>query len=98
MTLVTAPPTWLVRGWQENYDKPASFIITAGTHSGGRALRQGLATAYTVTDKQDMKYIPNGTYRLTAWVKSSGRQSTAQMRVLNHGTAERSQAICTQAA
>lgn len=97
VTPVTAPPTWLVPGWQENYDKPASFIITAGTHSGGRALRQGLATAFTVTDKQDLKYMPNGTYRLTAWVKSSGGQSTAQMRVLNHGSAERSQAIGTQA-
>ncbi len=94
---LTNPPTSLVSGWQENYDKSASNIIVTGAHSGTRALRQGLASAYTVTDKQDLRYIPNGTYQLTAYVKCSGGQSQAVMRVLNQGAAEIDQNIGTLA-
>jgi hypothetical protein len=38
--------------------------------------------------KQHLQYIPNGTYSLTAMVKSSGGQTEAAMRVLNQSSTE----------
>lgn len=93
----TNPPLSLVSGWQEWGTASASNIITTNPRSGTRALRQGQATSYTVSTKQDLKYIPNGTYRLTAYVKSSGGQSQAVLRVLNYGGTERVQDIGAQA-
>jgi hypothetical protein len=48
-----------------------------------------------VTTKQNLKFIPNGTYRLTARVKSSGGQTQALMRVLNYGGTERTVTLPT---
>jgi hypothetical protein len=76
-------------GWLENYDKSASSLVTDDFYNGTRSLIQTAASNFTVTTKQNLKFIPNGTYRLTARVKSSGGQSTAAMRALNSGTAEK---------
>lgn len=85
------PPLWVVSGWQEAYDKAASYLVESGAHSAPRALHLGVndGTPYTVTTKQDLTGLPNGTYKLTAWVYSSGGQNEARMRVLNFGGAER---------
>jgi beta-glucanase (GH16 family) len=87
-TTASYPGYSVVPGWIENFDKAASTIEDTDVHDGTRALRQSSTTSFVVTDKQNLTAIPNGTYTLTAWVKSSGGLSSAVMRVLNHGSAE----------
>lgn len=78
-------------GWLEYKDVDSSSIYmgSAYAHSGSNTLwHHNETAAYTVTTKQNVENIPNGTYTLTAWIKSSGGQSQAMMRVLNHGGLE----------
>ena len=82
-------PLWIPGGWIEGYDKPASAISEADHYDGTRSLLHQSTSAYLVTTKQNLTYLPNGSYTLSAWVKSSGGQSQARMRVLNSGVAER---------
>jgi hypothetical protein len=42
-------------------------------------------TDYTATMSQNITNIPNATYTLTAWVKSSGGQNSAAIAVKNFG-------------
>ena len=84
------PPAWI-----ENYDKSASNMVTDDFYNGSRALVQMSTAAYQVTTKQNLKFIPNGTYRLTARVKSSGGQAQALMRILNFGGSERNLTLPT---
>ncbi|MDH7973916.1 glycoside hydrolase family 16 protein [Sphingomonas sp. AR_OL41] len=88
-TPVSTFALWNPPAWIENYDKAASYLVTDDFSNGTRSLIQTAAANFTVTTKQNLKFIPNGTYRLTARVKSSGGQSQAAMRVLNSGVAER---------
>ncbi|OCT13093.1 hypothetical protein A8709_20295 [Paenibacillus pectinilyticus] len=74
--------------WIETYDKDASFMTTTDTHTGTRALKHAKSSDYLVTTKQNLNGIANGTYQLSAWVKSSGGQSQSMMRVLNYGGPE----------
>ncbi len=87
------PGAWLVPGWIESDDRPASQIATDDVVNGGRSLLHTGTSAYSVTTKQDLTGIPDGRYTLTAWVKSSAGRPHAQMRVLNHGGSERAVAI-----
>jgi hypothetical protein len=86
---------WNPPAWIENYDKPASYLVTDDFYNGSRSLIQTSTSAYQVTTKQNLKFIPNGTYRLTARVKSSGGQTQALMRVLNYGGTERTVTLPT---
>jgi hypothetical protein len=82
------PGAWIVPAWIEGYDKPASKRVTTSSHDGARSLEHSGTTAYLVTTKQNLTHIPNGTYDLTAWVRSSGGQTQAALRVLNYGGTE----------
>lgn len=42
-----------------------------------------------ITTKQLLSYIPNGTYRLSAWVKKTSGMTSARMRVLSTGAPDR---------
>jgi hypothetical protein len=46
------------------------------------------AGAYQASVYQNLTGLPNGTYTLTFWVKSSGGQSTGLVYVKNFGSAE----------
>ncbi|MDR6553673.1 family 16 glycosylhydrolase [Paenibacillus qinlingensis] len=74
--------------WIETYDKDASFMTTTDAHTGTRSLKHAKGSNYLVTTKQNLNGIANDTYQLSAWVKSSGGQAQAQMRVLNYGGTE----------
>ncbi|MER6528602.1 family 16 glycosylhydrolase [Streptomyces sp. NPDC001508] len=82
------PGSQIVPGWLESYDTSASSIASDQVVNGTRSLRQGSSSSYTVSTKQNLTDIPNGTYTLTAKVQSSGGQSQAVVRVLNHGGSE----------
>lgn len=60
--------------------------------SGGKTGRWGaqhfFASAYQASTHQVVTGLPNGTYTLKAWVKSSGGQSTAQIFVKSFGGTE----------
>ncbi len=75
-------------GWIENYDKGCSALETTDVYDGTHALKHSCAQAYLVTTKQNLTYLPNGLYTLSAWIKSSGGQTQAAMRVLNYGGSE----------
>lgn len=45
-------------------------------------MHEATSTLYKSATKQNLEYIPHGTYNLSAWVGSSGGQKTAQMRVI----------------
>lgn len=79
--------------WNESGAVGASSLSAASPYEGSHALRHSGSTAYTVTTQQDTGYIPNGTYRLTAKVRSSGGQSSAAMQVSGHGGSAMSAAI-----
>lgn len=83
-------------GWLEYADANSSTVYknASDAHSGGALLLHSNTTSnYTVTTKQNVENIPNGTYKLTAWIKSSGGQTSPLMRVLNHGGTEMSTLI-----
>ncbi|NQX65942.1 family 16 glycosylhydrolase [Paenibacillus alba] len=74
--------------WIETGDKTASFMTTQDAHSGVRSLKHASSSSYQVTTKQNLNGIANGTYQLSAWVKSSGGQAQARMSVSNDGGTE----------
>lgn len=85
-------------GWLESGNKGASLVYQDSTSTYprtgvGTLWHRDEGSPYLVTTKQNVENIPNGTYKLTAWVKSSGGQTFAGMRVLNHGGAEAVRAI-----
>lgn len=83
-----APPSWI-----ESYDKDRSNLVFDQPHEGTRLLLHSGTSPYHVSTKQNLQFLPNGTYTLTAWVKSSGGQTRAEMRVLNFGGTEIAKAI-----
>jgi hypothetical protein len=58
------------------------------SHSGNFAMQQSGNAAYTASLSQNIT-LPNGTYTLNAWVKSSGGQNTAVIAVKDFGAADK---------
>jgi hypothetical protein len=58
-----------------------------GGHTGRWSMAQSTASAYTASRYQTIA-VPNGTYTLSAWVKSSGGQKSANLFAKNFGAAE----------
>jgi hypothetical protein len=54
-------------------------------HSGNFCMQQSYPTDYTASMSQDIPGLPNSTYTLTAWVKSSGGQNSAVIAAKNFG-------------
>ncbi|AIR96696.1 arabinogalactan endo-beta-1,4-galactanase [Streptomyces glaucescens] len=74
-------------GWSEYGAADASFT-EAGGHGGSYRLSHWASTAYKVETYQYLSGLANGTYRLTAWVRSGGGQNAAYLALKNCGGAE----------
>lgn len=60
----------------------------SGGHTGNWSWQLSYTSAYQGSIYQNITGLQNGTYTLTAWVQSSGGQSTAQIFVKNYGGSE----------
>ncbi|WP_392669540.1 arabinogalactan endo-beta-1,4-galactanase [Streptomyces sp. LN785] len=65
----------------------ASFT-EAGGHGGSNRLTHWSASAYKVETYQYLSGLTDGTYTLSAWVRSSGGQNSAYIALRNCGSAE----------
>ncbi len=63
-----------------------------GGHTGRWSIAQSSSSAYSATRYQNIA-VPNGTYTLSAWVKSSGGQRKATIFARNFGSSEHNVAI-----
>ena len=77
-------------GWQTttgpNTDTNADYTETyPGAHTGLYHGTHYRPDAYEVTTYQAVNNLPAGTYTLSAWMKSSGGQSIAQLQAKNFG-------------
>jgi len=84
---VGAPTGWQTttgQGTNDNADYSESY---GGAHSGTYHGTHYRPEAYEVYTYQVVTGLANGTYTLSAWVKSSGGQHTAQLQAKNYGSA-----------
>ena len=63
-----------------------------GGHTGRFAISQSYSSAYNASMYQNIS-LPNGTYELSAWVKSGGGQKTATIFAKNFGGSEKNYSI-----
>ncbi len=84
--------TSTITGW---IGTGASSNLKGKQYSGNFVLEHYSASAYTANTYQTITGIPNGTYELKAWVKSSGGQSTAKLYCKNFGGTEKNYSINT---
>ncbi|MFJ7962780.1 glycosyl hydrolase 53 family protein [Streptomyces sp. NPDC096324] len=76
-------------GWSESGSTGASYV-EAGGHGGSYRLSHYSASAYKVETYQTLTGLTNGSYKLTAWVRSGGGQNSAYLALKNcGGTAQR---------
>ncbi|MFI5908514.1 cellulose binding domain-containing protein [Dactylosporangium sp. NPDC051541] len=75
-------------GWTSS----ANVANHAGGHTGRWSMAQSASSAYTASFAQTIA-LPNGTYTLSALVKSSGGQNSANLYAKNFGAAELDRAI-----
>ncbi|RZK24663.1 MAG: T9SS type A sorting domain-containing protein [Hymenobacter sp.] len=90
---VGAPTGWLTTtgaGTNANADYTEA---NGGTHGGTYHGTHYRPDAYSVYTYQVVAGLPNGTYKLSAWVKSSGGQTQALLRAQNFGGTALSTAI-----
>lgn len=78
-------------GWATDGNDNASYTESSGAggigaHSGNFHLTHYSPHAYQVSTHQTARDLPNGTYTLTAWVRSSGGQAHAHMYATGAGT------------
>ena len=74
--ITKTPSYW--NAWGPN-PEAVSTASLGGAHSGTYYLSQSGTVNYQVYTYQGVSNLVNGTYTMTAWVKSSGGQSTAQI-------------------
>ena len=86
VSTVTGWTNWVTSGTNPNGN-------LQGSHNPGRfCLEQWSSGAYQAGMYQSIS-LPNGTYTLKAWVKSSGGQSIARVYVKNYGGSQRNYSI-----
>ena len=74
----TVPTAWSVYNAPDNSGAGAFYTETHGeAHSYPYHATLSKSTAYTVNPYQVLPSLPNGTYTLSVWVRSSGGQSSA---------------------
>lgn len=66
----------------------AASFTEAGGHAGSTRLSHWSAAAYKVETYQYLSGLTDGTYTLSAWVRSSGGQNSAYIALRNCGSAE----------
>jgi hypothetical protein len=62
-------------------------------HSGNWGWQLGSSADYDATIAQTLSALPNGTYALSAWVKSSGGQASAELYVKGFGGSDLSASL-----
>ncbi len=77
-------------GWTSLPDVARGGAIgnSKDARTGNFSMRQYLPAAYTAEMAQTVTGLPNGTYTLKAWIKSSGGQTAATLFAKNFGGAE----------
>ena len=75
-------------GWVSS----ANVANHSGGHTGRWSMAQSSSSAYTASMYQNI-LLPNGTYTLSAWVKSSGGQKSANLYAKNSGGGELDRSI-----
>jgi arabinogalactan endo-1,4-beta-galactosidase len=71
-------------GWSESGQSSASYA-EAGGRFGSRRLAHWASSAYQVETYQQFTNVPNGSYTLRVWVRSSGGQGAAYIALRNCG-------------
>jgi hypothetical protein len=90
---VQSPRKWSTQTWGSTQAYASYTESYPGAHSGTYHGTHYRPEAYEVYTYQTVTNLPNGVYRLNAWVKSSGGQSQAQLRAQNFGGALRTTTI-----
>jgi hypothetical protein len=65
----------------------ANVANRVGGHTGHWSMQQSSTSAYSAGTYQNIS-LPDGTYTLSAWVESSGGQTTANLYAKNFGASE----------
>lgn len=83
------PVAWIetrsISGYNTDASKVEDVTVAQSAHTGEYRLRHESTSDYLTTTKQIINYIPNGNYKLTAWVKSSVHLTPSRMRALAFG-------------
>jgi len=74
--------------WQTEFDTSAEVVQNSGYFSN-KSLQHKSSSAYKVYSFQQISDLPNGTYKLTAWIKNSGGQNACYINAKNYGDYER---------
>ena len=82
---VGAPAGWQTATGQNTNDNADYTEAYPGAHAGLYHGTHYRPEAYEVYTYQVIRNLPNGTYALSAWVKSSGGQAQAQVQAKNFG-------------
>ncbi|HVV50815.1 MAG TPA: family 43 glycosylhydrolase, partial [Polyangia bacterium] len=69
------------------------YTNVSGGHTGNWSWQLSSAAAYQATLNQAVSGLPNGTYTLAVWAKSSGGQTTANLYAKGYGGAEKDAAL-----
>lgn len=72
-------------GWS-TYGATGASFAEAGGRTGGRRLAHWSASAYKVETYQHLTGLADGTYTLTAWVRSSGGQKSCRLALKSGST------------
>jgi len=83
-----ASDTLLPDAWTVSTEKDCCYL-SSDVHGGNYALAVGFEDAFNCSVYQDLKELPNGTYTLKGYAKSSGGQKTCWVAVKNHGSGEK---------
>jgi|GEM_PF-1497251 len=76
--------------------QPAGWTTTSGTNlSGGHTGNWSWQLQGSSSLDQPLTGLPNGTYSLSAWVKSSGGQSVAQLYAKGFGATDKTASLST---
>ena len=65
------------------------YTNVSGGHTGNWSWQLNDTAAYQATLNQSVANLPNGTYTLSVWAKSSGGQTTANLYVKGYGGSEK---------
>lgn len=86
--MASAEETLLPDSWVVSTETDCCYL-SSEIHGGNYALALGYEDAFNCSVYQDLKDIPNGTYTLKGYVKSSGGQKTCWIAIKNHGSNEK---------
>lgn len=80
--VVSKPVGWNV---SDSVDGAANSSVSGKQYAGNFLWQQKASTYYTATLNQVVKDLPNGSYTLKAWIKSSGGQNVCNLYAKNYG-------------